>query len=156
MSRSLLHRVAHFHTAVDRNIVGHPKHVKKALEGSGVDMICVQGGEAGGHTGDIPSSILIPRVVDLCKGYKSPLTGKDVMVLGGGGIFDGRGLAASLHYGAAGVWVGTRFVCSQEAGAPKKHKDAILKAGHDDLVRTIIFTGRPLRLVKTPYVEGCE
>ncbi|KDN52461.1 2-nitropropane dioxygenase [Tilletiaria anomala UBC 951] len=138
------------------NIVGHPKHVTKALEGAGVDMICCQGGEAGGHTGDIPSSILIPRVVDICKGHVSPLTGQPIMVLAGGGIFDGRGVAAALGYGAVGVWVGTRFVCTKEAGAPKLHKEAILKAGPDDLIRTVIFTGRPLRLVKTPYVEAWE
>jgi hypothetical protein len=62
----------------------------------GVDIICAQGGEGGGHTGDTPFSILIPAVVDLCKGRKSPLTGQDVVVVAAGGIADGRGLAAAL------------------------------------------------------------
>lgn len=76
-------------------MIGHPKHVKKALE-AGVDMICAQGGEGGGHTGDTAFSILIPAVVDLCKEAQSPLTGKPVIVVAAGGIADGRGLAAAL------------------------------------------------------------
>lgn len=62
----------------------------------GVDIICAQGGEGGGHTGSTPFSILIPAIVDMCKGAKSPLTGEPVMVVAAGGIADGRGLAASL------------------------------------------------------------
>lgn len=63
---------------------------------SGVDIICAQGGEGGGHTGDTPFSILIPAVVDICRGRKSPLTGQDIIVVAAGGIADGRGLAAAL------------------------------------------------------------
>ncbi|EJD53270.1 2-nitropropane dioxygenase [Auricularia subglabra TFB-10046 SS5] len=137
------------------NMVGHPKHVAKALE-RGVDIICAQGGEGGGHTGDTAFSILIPAVVDICNNHKSPLTGEPVLVLAAGGVADGRGLAAALSYGAAGVWVGTRFVASEEAGAPKMHKELVLKAGYDDIARTIIYTGRPLRVYKTPYVENWE
>jgi len=137
------------------NMIGHPKHVAKALE-QGVDIICAQGGEGGGHTGDTAFSILIPAVVDLCKGRKSPLTGQDVIVVAAGGIADGRGLAAALAYGASGVWVGTRFVASVEAGAPPKHKEMVLKAGYDDVGRTIIYTGRPLNIYRTPYVVDWE
>ncbi|UOH85072.1 hypothetical protein LQV05_001889 [Cryptococcus neoformans] len=106
------------------NMVGHPKHVTKALA-QGVDIICAQGGEGGGHTGRTTFSILIPACVDLCKGKKSPLTGQPVHVIAAGGIYDGRGLAASLMYGAQAVWVGTRFVASTEAAAPKKHKELL-------------------------------
>lgn len=65
---------------------------------AGVDIICAQGGEGGGHTGDTPFSVLIPACVDMCKNVKSPLTGKPVIVVASGGIADGRGLAASLSY----------------------------------------------------------
>lgn len=133
-------------------MVGHPKHVPKALE-VGVDIICAQAGEGGGHTGDIPASILIPACVDAVKGHKSPLTGKPVYVVGAGAVYDGRGLAANLSWGAEAVWVGTRFVASQEASAPKAHKEAILSAGYEDAILTLIYTGRPLRVRRTPYVE---
>lgn len=133
-------------------MVGHPKHVKKALD-AGVDLICAQAGEGGGHTGDIPASILIPACVDAVKGHKSPLTGKPVYVVGAGAVYDGRGLAANLSWGAEAVWVGTRFVASVEAGAPKAHKEALLSAGYEDAVTTLIYTGRPLRVRRTPYVD---
>ncbi|KAI0831155.1 2-nitropropane dioxygenase [Trametes gibbosa] len=137
------------------NMIGHPKHVAKALA-QGVDIICAQGGEGGGHTGETPFSILIPAVVDLCKNAKSPLTGEPVIVVAAGGIADGRGLAAALSYGAAGVWVGTRFVASEEAGAPKVHKELVLSAGYDDVSRTIIYSGRPMHVRKTPYVASWD
>ncbi|KAG5653254.1 hypothetical protein H0H81_001414, partial [Sphagnurus paluster] len=137
------------------SMIGHPKHVAKALA-QGVDIICAQGGEGGGHTGDTPFSILTPAVVDLCKGKTSPLTGDPVIVVAAGGISDGRGLAAALTYGASGVWVGTRFVASVEAGAPKKHKEMVLTAGYDDVVRTLIYSGRPMSVRKTPYVAEWE
>ncbi|KAK6967128.1 NMO domain-containing protein [Favolaschia claudopus] len=134
------------------NMVGHPKHVAKALE-AGVDLICAQAGEGGGHTGDIPASILIPACVDAVKGHKSPLTGKPVYVIGAGAVYDGRGLAANLMWGAEAVWVGTRFVAATEASAPQKHKEMIMSAGFEDAVTTLIFTGRPLRVRRTPYVD---
>ncbi|SMQ50322.1 unnamed protein product [Zymoseptoria tritici ST99CH_1A5] len=137
------------------NMIGHPKHVKKCLE-LGVDMICAQGGEGGGHTGDVPTTVLIPAVAELCKGHKSPMTGQPVQVIAAGGIFDGRGLAAALALGASAVWVGTRFILAEEAGAPRAHQEAVRTAGFDDNVRTIIFTGRPLRVRNNPYIANWE
>jgi len=137
------------------NMVGHPKHVIKALA-QGVDIICAQGGEGGGHTGDTAFSILIPAVVDICKGKMSPLTDEPIIVVAAGGIADGRGLASALAYGAAGVWVGTRFVASVEAGAPKKHKEMLLSAGYDDVARTLVYSGRPMSVRKTPYIAEWE
>ena len=137
------------------NMIGHPKHVKKCLE-LGVDIICAQGGEGGGHTGDVPTTVLIPAVVEAVKGYKSPLTGAPVQVVAAGGIHNGQLLAAALMMGASAVWVGTRFVLSEEAGAPQAHKDAVRTASFDDNIRTIIFTGRPMRVRKNPYIENWE
>jgi len=137
------------------NMIGSPKHVPKALD-AGVDIICAQGGEGGGHTGDCPTSILIPKVVDLCQGRIAPLTGTPVMVVAAGGIYDGRGLAMALSFGADAVWVGTRFVASKEAGAPTRHKKALVNATVHDTIRTLIYTGRPLRCVKTPFIMDWE
>lgn len=137
------------------NMIGSPKHALKAIE-AGVDIICAQGGEGGGHTGEVATSILIPNVVDICSKYKSPLTGQPVYVIAAGGIFDGRGLAMALSLGAQAVWVGTRFVASVEAGAPPRHKEAIIKASVHDTIRTIIYTGRPMRVIKNPYALDWE
>jgi NAD(P)H-dependent flavin oxidoreductase YrpB (nitropropane dioxygenase family) len=145
----------HQHKIPVMNMIGAPKHVGKAIE-AGVDIICAQGGEGGGHTGDVPTSMLIPVVVDLVKGHKSPLTGEQISVIAAGGIFDGRGLAMALCLGADAVWVGTRFVCSVEAGAPQRHKDAIVQADFTDTIRTLIFTGRPLRVIKNEYIMDWE
>ncbi|KAI6043051.1 2-nitropropane dioxygenase [Pisolithus marmoratus] len=128
-------------TAVDKLHAAGIPHVSKALA-QGVDIICAQGGEGGGHTGDIPFSILVPAV--------------SIIVVAAGGIADGRGLAAALSYGAAGVWVGTRFVASEEAGAPSKHKESVLQADYDDVIRTLIYSGRPMSVRKTPYVSEWE
>jgi NAD(P)H-dependent flavin oxidoreductase YrpB (nitropropane dioxygenase family) len=145
----------HKHGIVYMNMIGHPKHAKKCLE-LGVDIICAQGGEGGGHTGDIPTTVLIPAVVEMCKGHKSPLTGGPVQVIAAGGIHNGQLLAAALMMGASAVWVGTRFVLTNEAGAPESHKEAVRTAGFDDTIRTLIFTGRPLRVRKNPYIENWE
>jgi NAD(P)H-dependent flavin oxidoreductase YrpB (nitropropane dioxygenase family) len=137
------------------NMIGHPKHVEKALA-AGVDLICAQGGEGGGHTGDVPFSILIPACVKAVKGRKSPLTGEPIHIVAAGGICDGTGLAAALMYGAQAVWVGTRFIASVESSAPKTHKEIVLKAGFDSDVRTLIYTGRPLRVYRSPYINDWE
>ncbi|BFZ56510.1 hypothetical protein PYCC9005_003557 [Savitreella phatthalungensis] len=137
------------------NMIGHPKHVKKALA-AGVDLICAQGGEGGGHTGDVPTSILLPAVVELCKNAKSPLTGEKVHVVAAGAMYRGTSLAAALAYGCEAVWVGTRFVAAKEAGAPKGHQDAVVTADYTDTIRTIIFTGRPMRVRKNPYIMDWE
>ncbi|CAE8610577.1 unnamed protein product [Polarella glacialis] len=132
------------------NMIGAVKHAKKALD-AGVDIICAQGGEGGGHTGDIPTSILLPMVVQACQGKTSPLTGGPVLIVGAGGIFDGRGLASALAVGCSGVWVGTRFIACDEAGAGPLHKKRVVDADYSDTIRTIIYSGRPMRVFKTPY-----
>lgn len=151
------HVVTRLHNAgvLYMNMIGHPKHVQKCLD-VGADLICAQGGEGGGHTGDVPTTILIPTVAQMCKGKKSPMTGQEVQVVAAGGLFNGQSLAAALMLGASAVWIGTRFVLSEEAGAPKAHQEAVRTSGFDDNVRTIIFTGRPLRVRTNPYIENWE
>lgn len=130
------------------NMVGAPKHAIKALE-AGVDIVAAQGTEGGGHTGDIASSILIPAVVDIAKRYGA-------MVVAAGGIYDGRGLASSLMQGAQGVWVGTRFVASEEAGCSRLHKQAVVDASFQDTLRTLVISGRPLRVKLNDYIAQWE
>jgi len=138
------------------NMVGHPKHAKKALD-AGVDIVCAQGGEGGGHTGDIPNSILIPSVVDVARNYRPKmLNGQTALVVAAGGIYNGRSLASSLMQGAAGVWVGTRFVASTEAGCSQQHKESVVSAEFEDTVRTLVVSGRPLRCRRNEWVDKWE
>merc|ERR1712039_939257 len=81
------------------NMVGHPKHVAKAVE-TGADFVIAQGYEAGGHTGDVATMVLIPQCVDACKGKISAFYGEAVPVVAAGGIADGRSMAAALMLGA--------------------------------------------------------
>mmetsp|Transcript_90951 Transcript_90951/g.283374 ORF Transcript_90951/g.283374 Transcript_90951/m.283374 type:complete len:348 (+) Transcript_90951:127-1170(+) len=136
------------------NMVGAPHHAIKALE-VGVDMVCAQGTEAGGHTGTVATVPLVPQVVDLVRGKKN-FFGKQVPVVAAGGIFDGRGLGAALCLGAAGVWVGTRFIACEEANAGPVHKKRLIEASSSDMTRTEAFTGRPCRVLRTPYVKSWE
>lgn len=137
------------------NMVGHPKHAHKALK-AGVDIVCAQGGEGGGHTGDIATSILIPAIVDVARQYKSPLTGKTALVVAAGGVSTGRSIAAMLSYGAVGVWVGTRFVASEEAGCSQVHKESVCSATFEDTIRTLVVSGRPLRVRMNDYIKSWE
>jgi NAD(P)H-dependent flavin oxidoreductase YrpB (nitropropane dioxygenase family) len=136
------------------NMVGSVRNTEKALE-AGVDIIIAQGSEGGGHTGDIGTMPLIPQVVDACR-EKMSAFGVPVVCVAAGGIFDGRGLAASLALGAAGVWVGTRFICAEESSAPKSHRQKVLQASSADTVRTLTVSGRPLRLIPNDWVKSWE
>lgn len=84
------------------NMVGLPKHAEKAFE-AGVDMVCAQGGEGGGHTGEVAGNILVPACVDIARRFRPKmLGGREGIVVAAGGIWDGRGLAAALMMGAVG------------------------------------------------------
>eukprot|EP01059_Diplonema_ambulator_P027873 TRINITY_DN4654_c0_g1_i3.p1 TRINITY_DN4654_c0_g1~~TRINITY_DN4654_c0_g1_i3.p1 ORF type:complete len:353 (+),score=62.12 TRINITY_DN4654_c0_g1_i3:1804-2862(+) len=137
------------------NMVGAPHHVEKALA-VGVDIICCQGYEAGGHTGDIASMALLPMCIEKCQGKKSELHGGPIHVVAAGGIYNGRGMAAALTMGAEAVWLGTRFVASEEATTSQRHKQAVVDSDGGDTTRTVIYTGRPARVVKTDYVKKWE
>lgn len=137
------------------NMAGHPHHVDKAIE-LGADLIIAQGYEAGGHTGDVATMVLIPQCIDRVAGRVSAFTGKPVQVVAAGGIYDGRTAAAAFALGATGLWVGTRFVASKEATTSPRHKQHVVKAGPTDAVRTLIYTGRPCRMFKTPIVAEWE
>ena len=128
--------------------VGAAKHARK-VAGWGADAVIVQGGEGGGHTGPVPTTLLLPSVLDA-------LDGTGIPVVAAGGFFDGRGLAAALSYGAAGVAMGTRFLLTSDSTVPDEVKQRYLQA---DLTGTVVSTrvdGMPHRVLRTGLVEKLE
>jgi NAD(P)H-dependent flavin oxidoreductase YrpB (nitropropane dioxygenase family) len=125
--------------------VGALRHAQKVVEW-GVDAVIVQGGEGGGHTGEVPTSLLLPQVVDAV----------DIPVIGAGGYFDGRGLVAALAYGAGGIAMGTRFLLTRESPVPDSIKSIYLNQTVTDTVVTRSIDGAPQRVVKTPMVTRLE
>ncbi len=127
--------------------VGARRHAEKVLE-MGVDAVIAQGGEGGGHTGSVPTSLLLPEVVDA--------VGAQIPVLGAGGFHDGRGLVAALAYGADGIAMGTRFLLTQESHVPAAVKDRYTAATVFDTVVTTALDGAPQRVIRTPLVDRLE
>ena len=125
--------------------VGAARHAEK-VAGWGAHAVIVQGGEGGGHTGGVATTLLLPSVVDAV----------DIPVIAAGGFFDGRGLAAALAYGAAGVAMGTRFLLTRESTVPDAVKRAYLDRGLDGTVVTTRVDGLPHRVLRTDLVERLE
>lgn len=125
--------------------IGAVRHAQK-VAAWGADAVMVQGGEGGGHTGQVATTVLLPSVVDAV----------DIPVVAAGGFFDGRGLAAALAYGAAGVGMGTRFLLTQESTVPQAVKDAYLASGVTDTVVTTRVDGVPHRVLRTDLVASLE
>jgi len=115
----------------------------RRLEQAGADVIVAEGMEAGGHIGDVAALPLVPQVVDAV----------DVPVVAAGGIADGRGLAAALALGAAGIQMGTRFICSNECTAHPNYKAKICRAGDRATVTTGRSIGHPVRALRNPMVR---
>jgi NAD(P)H-dependent flavin oxidoreductase YrpB (nitropropane dioxygenase family) len=125
--------------------VGARRHAEK-VAAWGVDAVVVQGGEGGGHTGPVPTSLLLPQVVDAV----------DIPVIAAGGYYDGRGLVAALAYGAAGIAMGTRFLLTSDSPVGQAVKQRYLDAGVTDTVVTAALDGVPQRVLRTPFVERLE
>jgi len=125
--------------------IGAAKHAKKVAEW-GADAVMVQGGEGGGHTGPVPTTLLLPTVLDAV----------DIPVVAAGGFFDGRGLAAALTYGAAGIGMGTRFLLTQDSRVPDAVKQRYLTAGLTDTIVTSKVDGLPHRMLLTELVKSVE
>jgi NAD(P)H-dependent flavin oxidoreductase YrpB (nitropropane dioxygenase family) len=125
--------------------VGARRHAEKVAQW-GVDAVICQGGEGGGHTGPVPTTLLLPQVVDAV----------DIPVIAAGGFFDGRGLVAALAYGASGIAMGTRFLLTQESTVPETVKRYYLERGVTDTVVTTRVDGMPHRVLRTELVESLE
>jgi NAD(P)H-dependent flavin oxidoreductase YrpB (nitropropane dioxygenase family) len=142
-------------SAHDRGILvaalaGTAGHARRQVA-SGVDIVVAQGYEAGGHTGEIGSMVLIPEVVDA--------VGQQAPVLAAGGIGCGRQIAAALALGADGVWMGSAWLATEEyamtTNAPAV-TDAVLNATSSDTVRSRIYSGKPARLLKNRWTDAWE
>ena len=127
--------------------VGARRHAEKVAEW-GVDAVIAQGAEGGGHTGSVPTSLLLPQVVEA--------VGDRVLVVGAGGFYSGRGLVAALAYGAAGVAMGTRFLLSAESRVPDAVKALYLETPVTGTVVTTKVDGAPQRVVRTDLVDHLE
>jgi NAD(P)H-dependent flavin oxidoreductase YrpB (nitropropane dioxygenase family) len=133
------------HDIVVMPSIGAAKHAVKVASW-GADAVMIQGGEGGGHTGAVPTTLLLPTVLDAV----------DIPVIAAGGFFDGRGLAAALSYGAAGVGMGTRFLLTQDSAVPDAVKELYLSKGLTDTVVTAKVDGMPHRMLRTELVESLE
>jgi NAD(P)H-dependent flavin oxidoreductase YrpB (nitropropane dioxygenase family) len=125
--------------------VGARKHAEK-VAGWGADAVIAQGAEAGGHTGNVPTSLLVPQIVDSV----------DIPVIAAGGFFDGRGLIAAMAYGAAGIAMGTRFLLTSESPVPMSMKQRYLRTQITETVVTSSIDGHPHRVIRTELIADLE
>ncbi|MEC7530855.1 MAG: nitronate monooxygenase [Actinomycetota bacterium] len=121
------------------------RHAEKVAEW-GVDAVIAQGQEGGGHTGEVPTAVLVPQVTKAV----------DIPVFAAGGITDGRGLVAAMAWGAQGIAMGTRFLLSEESEVPEAIKQAYFDAGVTDTVRTRSVDGVPQRVIRSQMIKALE
>lgn len=133
------------HDIVVMPSVGLPRHAEK-VAAWGADAVMIQGGEGGGHTGSVPTTLLLPSVLDAV----------EIPVVAAGGFFDGRGLAAALSYGAAGIGMGTRFLLTQDSSVPNAVKEFYLSHDVNGTVVTDKVDGMPHRMLRTELVNEIE
>jgi nitronate monooxygenase len=126
------------------SVVGAVRHARKCVD-SGVDVIVAQGHDAGGHNSPVGTVALVPQVVDAA--------GK-IPVLAAGGITDGRGVAAAMMLGAEGVWIGTRFLATDEANLADFQKKAIVEGTEEGTMVSKSVTGKPARLIRNKWSEA--
>ncbi|GAA3791254.1 nitronate monooxygenase [Streptomyces coacervatus] len=125
--------------------IGARRHAEK-VAAWGADAVIVQGGEGGGHTGEVATTVLLPQVVDAVR----------IPVVAAGGFFDGRGLVAALAYGAAGIAMGTRFLLTSDSTVPDAVKARYLAATVRDITVTTAVDGLPHRMLRTELVDSLE
>lgn len=136
------------HGIVCMPTVGLPKHAIKAVE-LGADAVTVQGGEGGGHTGAVPTTLLLPQVVDAI--------GDQVPVLGAGGFKDGRGLVAALAFGADGIAMGTRFLLTKDSPVPEITKQQYLDCKKPaNIIVSKAMDGMPQRMIMNQLLAEME
>jgi NAD(P)H-dependent flavin oxidoreductase YrpB (nitropropane dioxygenase family) len=138
--------LAHSHGVKVAALAGKAQHAQRHVN-NGVDIIVAQGYEAGGHTGDIATMVLVPEVVDAVA---------PVPVLGAGGIGSGRQIAAALSLGAQGVWLGSLWLTTAESNSSPEIVTNMLEATSADTVRSRSYTGKPARMLRNAWTEAWE
>lgn len=127
-------------------LVGSPRHAQRQIE-AGTDILIAQGHEAGGHVGSISTMVLVPQVVDVAQGRP---------VLAAGGIANGRQLTAALALGAQGVWLGSVWLTTVESDLQSPLVDRLIAATSSDTVVSRTYSGKPARILRTPWVSAWE
>jgi NAD(P)H-dependent flavin oxidoreductase YrpB (nitropropane dioxygenase family) len=125
--------------------IGARRHAEK-VAAWGVDAVLIQGGEGGGHTGQVPTTLLLPQVIDAV----------DIPVIAAGGFFDGRGLVAALAYGAVGIAMGTRFLLTSDSSVPDAVKRVYLSKSVTETVVSRQIDGVPHRVLQSEFVTRLE
>jgi enoyl-[acyl-carrier protein] reductase II len=134
---------AHQQGVVVMSLCGNVRQARK-LEASGIDVIIAQGHEAGGHTGRIGTMTLVPQIFDAV----------NVPVLAAGGLADGRGLLAAIALGAQGIWMGSRFIATNEATAHMNYKNRIVAIDEEGTTVTRCHSGKPCRLIRNKFTDS--
>jgi NAD(P)H-dependent flavin oxidoreductase YrpB (nitropropane dioxygenase family) len=137
---------AHEHGVKIAALAGKAVHAQRHIN-NGVDIVVAQGYEAGGHTGEISTMVLVPEVVDAVA---------PAPVLAAGGIGSGRQIAAALALGAQGVWLGSLWLTTAEGGSSPAVLEAYLDATSADTVRSRCYTGKPARMLRNRWTEAWE
>lgn len=137
---------AHEHGVKVAALAGRAVHAERHIN-NGVDIVVAQGYEAGGHTGEISTMVLVPEVVDAVA---------PAPVLAAGGIGSGRQIAAALSLGAQGVWLGSLWLTTAESGSGPAVLQAYLDATSADTVRSRSFTGKPARMLRNAWTDAWE
>ncbi len=124
------------------SVIGNVRQALK-LEAEGIDMLIASGGDGGGHVGRVGTAALVPAVTQAVK----------IPVIAGGGLADGRGLLAALAFGAVGVWMGTRFIASEEARAHQNYKNLLVERDEEGTVISRGHSGKTVRMLRNRFTD---
>jgi NAD(P)H-dependent flavin oxidoreductase YrpB (nitropropane dioxygenase family) len=141
--------MGHRHNVPVAALVGAKEHAVRQVN-AGIDILVAQGGEAGGHCGEVSTLVLIPEVLKAIK----PI--RDVPVLAAGGIMNGRQMAACMAMGAAGVWTGSVWLATTESETSEIFREKMIEASSRDAIRTKTRTGKPARQLRSGWTEAWE